>query len=215
MIFGLFENTVHATSLGQHGDQQGKGPLPYSRDSLLSLQNSNSPIPTFDFPAEMNKNDDSVKVRKSKRGKKGGVRRRLKKARIRPPLPSIILSNVRSLRPKAPNTTFDELLANVAFMSEFREACMLCFTDTWFCDNISDDSVAIDGFGSPFRCDRDCDLTEKKRGGGVCMYINEAWCVYVHQRGVVCVCTSTRRGVCMYINEGWCPRRGVRETTSP
>ena len=44
---------------------------------------------------------------------------------------------------------------------------MLCFTETWFCDNISDDSVAIDGFGSPFRCDRDCDVTGKKRGGGV------------------------------------------------
>ena len=28
-----------------------------------------------------------------------------------------------------------------------------------FCDNISDDSVAIDGCGSPFRSDRDCDVT--------------------------------------------------------
>ena len=53
---------------------------------------------------------------------------------------------------------------------------MLCFTETWFSDNISDDSVAIDGFGSPLRCDRDCDVTGKKRGGGVCMYIKEAWC---------------------------------------
>ena len=104
------------------------------------------------------------------------MRRRLKKARTRPPLPSIILSNVRSLRPKAPNTTFDELQANVVFRSEFREACVLCFAETWFSENISDDSVAIDGFGSPFRCERDCDVTGKKRGGGVCMYINEAWC---------------------------------------
>ena len=74
------------------------------------------------------------------------------------------------------NTTFDELQANVVFRSEFKEACVLCFTETWFCENISDDSVAIDGFGSPFHCDRDCDVTGKKRGGGVCMYINEAWC---------------------------------------
>ena len=61
MIFGLFENTVHATSPGQHGDQQGKGPLRYNSEFLLNLQNSNSPIPTLDFPADMNKNDDSVK----------------------------------------------------------------------------------------------------------------------------------------------------------
>ena len=125
VIFGLLENTVHATSPGQHGDQQGKGSLRYSREFLLSPQNSDSPIPNLDLPAEMNKNDDNVKVRKRKRGKKGGVRRRLKKTRSRPPLPSIILSNVRSLRPKAPNTTFDELQANVAFISEIREACVL------------------------------------------------------------------------------------------
>ena len=183
VIFGFFVNPVHAMSPA-HGDQQGKGPLRYSREFLLSLQNSDSPIPTLDFPLELYKYDNS-NVRKRKRGKKGGVRRRLKKARTRPPLPSIILSNVRSLRPKAPNTTFDELLANVVFRSELREACMLCFTETWFCDNISDDSVAVDGFGSPFHCDRDCDVTGKNRGGGVCMYINEAWCVYVHKIGVV------------------------------
>ena len=53
---------------------------------------------------------------------------------------------------------------------------MLYFTETWFCDNVSDDSVAIDGFGSPLRCERDCDVTDKKRGGGVCMYISEKWC---------------------------------------
>ena len=57
-------------------------------------------------------------------------------------------------------------------MSEFRDACMLSFSETWFCDCISDDSVAINDFGSPFRCYRDCDVTDKKRGGGVCMYIN-------------------------------------------
>ena len=51
-----------------------------------------------------------------------------------------------------------------------------CVSETWFCDNISDDSVVIDGFGSPFRCDRDCDVTDKKRGGGVYMYINKTWC---------------------------------------
>ena len=54
---------------------------------------------------------------------------------------------------------------------------MLSFSETWFCDSISDGSVVIDGFGSPFPCDGDCDVRDKKRGGGVCMYINEAWCL--------------------------------------
>ena len=50
------------------------------------------------------------------------------------------------------------------------------FSETWFCDNISDDSVAIGGFDSTFRSDRNYDVTDKKRGGGVCIYINETWC---------------------------------------
>ena len=37
----------------------------------------------------------------------------------------------------------------------------------------------------------------------MCMYINETWFEYVHQRGVVCVCASMRRGLSMYINEAW------------
>ena len=119
VVFGLLEYTVYASSSGQHGDHQGKGPLRYSHEFSLNLQNSNSPIPDLDLPAEMNKNDDSVKVRKHKRGKKGGVRRRLKKTRTRSHHPSIILSHDRSLRRKAPNTTFDELQASVAFMSGF------------------------------------------------------------------------------------------------
>ena len=70
VVFGLLAKTVHATSPGQHGDQQGKRPLLYSREFLLNLQNSNSPILDLDLPAEMNRNDDSVKVRKHRRGNK-------------------------------------------------------------------------------------------------------------------------------------------------
>ena len=98
VIFGFCVNTVHAMSPCQHGDQQGKGPLRcYSREFLRGLQSSVSPIPTLDFPSEMYKNGDSVKDRKRKRGKKGGVRRRLKKARTRPPFhPSFCRTSDRS-----------------------------------------------------------------------------------------------------------------------
>ena len=113
VIFGFCVNTVHAMSPCQHGDQQGKGPLRcYSREFLLGLQNSVSPIPTLDFPSEMYKNGDSVKDRKRKRGKKGGVRRRLKKARTRPPLPSFCrTSDLSDPRPLTPLSTNFKLMS--------------------------------------------------------------------------------------------------------
>ena len=61
-------------------------------------------------------------------------------------------------------------------MSEFRDACMFCISETWFCDMIDNDSVAIDGFGVPFRTDRNFAISGKQSGGGVCLYINQRWC---------------------------------------
>uniref|UniRef100_A0A3B3D7Q5 Ig-like domain-containing protein n=1 Tax=Oryzias melastigma TaxID=30732 RepID=A0A3B3D7Q5_ORYME len=76
-------------------------------------------------------------------------------------LPSIILSNVRSLRNKS-----DELQANVLHMYEYRTASILAFTITWLNEKDSNDSLHIDGFGSPIRLDRDCKTTQKQLGGG-------------------------------------------------
>ena len=89
----------------------------------------------------------------------------------------MIVSNVKSINPKSPNHNFDELLANCRFTREFRDASLLCFSVTWFIDKkVTNESVAIDGFGEPYRMDRDSTQTGKERGGGVCLYVSEKFC---------------------------------------
>ena len=64
------------------------------------------------------------------------------------PFPTILLSNVRSLHSK-----MDELQANVNYMHEYRQACLLAFTENWLDDNVQDSDLFIDGFGTPSRLD--------------------------------------------------------------
>ncbi|XP_039477902.1 uncharacterized protein LOC120443369 [Oreochromis aureus] len=99
-----------------------------------------------------------------KRGKKGGVRQRVRKLRRknRVPLPSMILANVQSLRNKT-----DELQGNVLHLREYRKACLMALTETWLTDMDSDTSLRISGFGTPVRLDRNCGVTRKSHGGGV------------------------------------------------
>jgi hypothetical protein len=52
----------------------------------------------------------------------------------------------------------------------------MCFSETWFDDRVTDDSVYIDGFGVPYRSDRDPTVSGKHHGGGVCLYVNEQYC---------------------------------------
>ena len=76
-------------SLCQHVDQQGKGPLRcYCREFLLGLQNSDSPIPTLDFPSELYKDGDNVKDRKRKERKERRSEKKTKESK-NPPTPSI------------------------------------------------------------------------------------------------------------------------------
>ena len=69
------------------------GTLTYSRDDLLQLRSSIlcKVGPVDPIPPEL---------RSRRRGRRGGVRTRLRKRRFKPHLPSIILANVRSLKPK-------------------------------------------------------------------------------------------------------------------
>ena len=89
---------------------------------------------------------------KRTRGKKGGVKQRLRKLVCKTYLPSLILGNVRSIQDK-----MEELCANVKYANEFRSASLMCFTDTWLSENVADSHVNIEGF-SIFRADRtnDC-----------------------------------------------------------
>ncbi|KAG7464319.1 hypothetical protein JOB18_004301, partial [Solea senegalensis] len=97
------------------------------------------------------------------------------------PLPSIILGNAQSLRNKV-----DELQANVKHISEYRDACVIALTETWLKDYDPTQDFDIDGFGQPYRIDRDAQITGKSLGGGVCLYVNPRW-------SVSCLLRSTSR----------------------
>ena len=188
VIFCVFKVDVVAVSPGQDGGQShfqfhNTQPTQYSRESILLLRSSGlSSPPTFDFlPPEMNPDSSSsaqttYPMHKRKRGKRGGLRRRLRRMTALLPLPTIIFANTRSIRPKHPNYNFDELAANVSYMQEYRDACLLCLTETWFDNKISDESVYLDGFGVPYRCDRNPIITQKESGGGACIYVNNRYC---------------------------------------
>ncbi|KAJ4937515.1 hypothetical protein JOQ06_002150, partial [Pogonophryne albipinna] len=70
-----------------------------------------------------------------------------------------ILGNVQSLRNKV-----DELQGNVRFQKNFRDCCVLAFTETWLTDCNQDNDLFIDGFGAPFRLDRKAEMTGKTKG---------------------------------------------------
>ena len=114
-------------------------------------------------------NDIPREVKPRKRGRAGGVRKRLRAQKFKPCLPSVIMGNVQSLSSK-----IDELYANVKYLNEFRTASILSFSETWLGACHTDDMVNIDGF-KLLRGDR-TDGAGKKGGGGVCVYINEQWC---------------------------------------
>lgn len=118
-----------------------------------------------------------------KQGKRGGVKQRTRKllSRNRIPLPSVILANVRSLRNK-----IEELRANVLHLRDYRDACLMAFTETWLTESDSDSALEISGFGAPLRLDRDSEVTHKMLDGGVCLYINRRWCSNFTLRERIC-----------------------------
>lgn len=147
--------------------------LTYSREDLLSLRDSppSNIKPEAALPPEL---------RPRKRGKRGGIRSRIRRRPFKPPLPSIILANVRSLRNK-----MDMLRARCRLERAFRDICIIALTETWLDGSISDNEVTLGGFNI-IRSDRTAQ-SGKMRGGGVCFYINDRWCtiIKIHQK----ICT--------------------------
>ena len=117
-----------------------------------------------------------INKRQRKRGKRGGVRIRMRKTRNTVPLPTITFANVRSFGRSKGNQQLDSLHANVKFPEEYRNSCILCFTETWWGEETPVENTRLEGLGFPYRLDRDRDITGKKNGGGVCIYVNERWC---------------------------------------
>ncbi len=147
----------------------------YSRDRLLFFRGSIhcQLNPSILIPPDITLTSGL----RRKRGRRGGVRCRLRRRAFKTPLPSIILSNVRSLKNK-----LDLLHAKCLMDASFREACVLAVTESWLDESVPDAEVALDGF-ELLRADRTSN-SGKLRGGGVCMYINSQWCtnIKVHKR---------------------------------
>lgn len=104
------------------------------------------------------------------RGKRAGVRNRLRARAHRTPLPSILLANVQSLENK-----LDDLRARIKFQRDIRDCNLLCFTETWLNPAVPDHAIQPAEFFSVHRMDRTRD-SGKSRGGGVCLMVNSSWC---------------------------------------
>ena len=105
-----------------------------------------------------------------KRGRKGGVKARTRRRRHRNVLPVIITGNAQSVHGK-----LEELTGLCQYLHQYRDASVMCFTESWFTEKMPNDYLAIKDFHLE-RGDRDLQATGKTKGGGVCCYINEKYC---------------------------------------
>ncbi len=102
--------------------------------------------------------------------KRGGIRARLRANPTRPALPTLMLSNVRSLENK-----LDLIQLTRSIQHEARDCCVFVFTETWLNNNIPDSAIQLNKL-TCYRADRDKTPSGKSRGGGLCLYINKEWC---------------------------------------
>ncbi len=152
-------------TLGLQREQNQR--LVYSRSVLLSLRNRHYAAPDH-LPAATRVPHTGTRLRR-KRGRRGGVRERLRRRSSKSPLPSVILSNVRSLAPK-----IDELCAITKTCFEYRESNLMVLTESWLHEGIPDSLLELDGY-TLVRADRSSDSGKNSRGG-VCMNICDRWC---------------------------------------
>ncbi len=117
--------------------------------------------------AEFNKgHPNNPRRRKKHRGRRAGIRDRLRNKAHSPPLPSILLANVQSLENK-----MDDFRARTSFQRDIRDCNILCLSETWLTPSVPD---TADNF-SVLRMDRTAEAG-KIKGGGVCFMINKKWC---------------------------------------
>ena len=83
--------------------------------------------------------------------------------KCKPYLPTVILGNAQSLCNK-----MDEVRANVQFSDEFRTRSLLCFSETWLNETITDTSIGVEGFILS-RGDRTKESGKKQGMGFVCV----------------------------------------------
>lgn len=107
--------------------------------------------------------------RKQKRGCRAGIHVRLGKNPHKPPLPSLFVTNARSLANK-----MDELEMITATQKNIQDCCAMIITETWLTPFVPEDAISLSG-RTAHRQDRD-KHSGKTRGGGLCIYTNNNWC---------------------------------------
>ena len=152
---------IRATSAYQHYDQEYAFP---EADALFG-----PPPWTLDLIPEA----EPKQRRHRRRGRQSGLLVRLRRRAHHPPLRSILLINVQSLDKKV-----DEIRAQVAFQRD-RDFNILCFTETWLTRDTLSESVQPPGFFMR-SADRNKHLSCKKKGGCVCLIINDSWCNHIN-----------------------------------
>ncbi len=155
----------------------------YDRITLLDIgqrytnliQNTLSADPAW--PLEILRNNvlnndhlNNRRRRRKHRGRRAGIRNRLRKRAHSPPLPSILLANVQSLENK-----MDDLRARISFQRDIRDCNIFCLPETWLTPTVPDTAVTPSDNFSVLRMDRSAEAG-KNKGGGVCFFINKKWC---------------------------------------
>ncbi|XP_055776853.1 carboxypeptidase N catalytic chain isoform X2 [Salvelinus fontinalis] len=173
---------IRATSTHHHYNQEYDFP---EADPVFCL-----PPSTMDLiPA------GDPKQRRRKRGKRSGLLVRLRRRAHRAPLPSILLANVQSFDNKV-----DEIRARVTFQRDIRDCNVLCFTETWLTRETLTESVQPAGFFT-HRANRNKHLSGKKRGGGVCLMINETWCDHNNIQELKSFCSPDLEFLTLNVNK--------------
>ena len=157
--------------------------IQYTKAELLSLADCtpHDPLHKCDLTNNLKELCGSIKhSRTRKRGRKGGIRARVKRRGPNLHLPSIVLSNAQSIKNKK-----DELAARCKYISEYRNSSVICITESWLKAEIPDNHVTPDGF-SIYRGDRTAESEKELGYGGVCLLVNKRWCTNVTIKEKVC-----------------------------
>lgn len=140
----------------------------------------------------------SRRRRMHRRGKRAGALVKFRQRGLRTPLPSIHMTNLRSLRNK-----MDELSLLNRTNKDFSLSAVLCFTETWLADSVPDSALHLHGFHL-HRADRDTELSGKEKGGGICFYINQGWCTDVTV--LMRICSPNLESLFLNCTPFYCPR---------
>lgn len=128
-FFFTFGAIFFLTGVHCHEEKRGKA-ISYTREQLFDIKQHGEGKTDIDIlPPEIREQlghkfqwRDQLRRRRRKRGKRGGIWRKLQRRKTKLPLPTILLANVRSLRNR-----IDELNTNIRFLKEYRGCVYLVF----------------------------------------------------------------------------------------